>query len=1039
METAHRRDESTSSAASHAQHSDLRALIEHAAHLLPAQGPISVFIHHNTLHAFEDKTFEEAVVIGGQRFGCQPFLSEERFREELERGRILVADLRRVLEEDLGPGADASLVGLTTRLDLRMAMVQHLFAEPTDAELAWLLSETGALDHLRRDLPDDTRRLLIDRARVAHGRDRSVRALETLLVRDLWAACYAIASRAAPPPPPPRPRLDRLRDLIQVAVGVDTHDLVHPLMIRLAGAFLDQGIAYWSFPERDRGFYTAFLSLYADISAERWARDLREVLAEERAAASDPLSSVERSLAALGVQPDERESVVTSTLLALRGWAGMFWQVETRPDRMPVHVPLARLVDFLAVYLLLERGALRHVARVHLGHRGPLAELKPLLTSRVPPPPSRRVSARAGALFQVAQFLGLDGPSLSALDPTAADSLLREIEAFGGVERRRIFHLAYERRHRLETLDALAVFTRDAPPVAEPPAFQAVFCIDEREESIRRHLEEVEPRCETLGFAGFFGVAMYYRGVEDAHPVPLCPIVIRPDHEVEEVVEAGDELRAELRARGRRVVGRLSRGLEVGTRTFARGTLLTAVLGILAVVPLVFRVLLPRLTATIRRTGEGLMRAPKRTHLALDRRHEVHPHLGKHAGFTKDEMAAIVRGLLENTGLARRLAPLVLIVGHGSNSLNNPHESAHDCGACGGGRGGPNARAFAQMANDPEVRARLAAQGLEIPPGTWFVGSIHNTCDDVVIYFDADRVPPTHQAAFAQAKRALDTARAYNAHERCRRFESAASWLPPVLALAHVMARVEDLAQVRPEYGHATNAVCLVGRRHRTRGLFLDRRAFLVSYDPTAGGAPGGEDGTILARLLGAVVPVCAGISLEYYFSHVDPTGYGCGTKLPHNITGLLGVMDGAASDLRTGLPWQMVEIHEPVRLLMVIEAEVEVLQRVIAGNPTIAQLVKNRWVQIAALDPEGPWIRVLRNGVFEEHTPENTVLATAPSSAAWYRGRRDHLPCARITADVPAPAPPQVWNEPSVLADLAHHPFDEPSVIARIHRGEDL
>ena len=67
-------------------------------------------------------------------------------------------------------------------------------------------------------------------------------------------------------------------------------------------------------------------------------------------------------------------------------------------------------------------------------------------------------------------------------------------------------------------------------------------------------------------------------------------------------------------------------------------------------------------------------------------------------------------------------------------------------------------------------------------------------------------------------------------------------------------------------------------------------------------------------------MPVCAGISLEYYFSYVDNEGYGCGTKLPHNITGLIGVMNGHASDLRTGLPLQMVEVHEPVRILFVIE-----------------------------------------------------------------------------------------------------------------------
>ena len=104
---------------------------------------------------------------------------------------------------------------------------------------------------------------------------------------------------------------------------------------------------------------------------------------------------------------------------------------------------------------------------------------------------------------------------------------------------------------------------------------------------------------------------------------------------------------------------------------------------------------------------------------------------------------------------------------------------------------------------------------------------------------------------------------------------------------------------------------------------------------------------------MAAVVPVVAGISLEYYFSYVDPSGYGCGTKLPHNVTSLLGVMDGAQSDLRTGLPWQMVEIHEPTRLAIVVEGSRDRVARVVQGNPAIERLVRNRWIWLACLDAE--------------------------------------------------------------------------------------
>ncbi len=142
--------------------------------------------------------------------------------------------------------------------------------------------------------------------------------------------------------------------------------------------------------------------------------------------------------------------------------------------------------------------------------------------------------------------------------------------------------------------------------------------------------------------------------------------------------------------------------------------------------------------------------------------------------------------------------------------------------------------------------------------------------------------------------------------------------------------------------------------------------------------------------------PVCAGINLEYYFSYVDPAGWGCGTKLPHNITSLLGVMDGAASDLRTGLPWQMVEIHEPVRLLFVVECAAPVVLRVVEANPALQRLFGHGWVQLAALDPRTGEVRLLRGGAFSHYAPEQTELPQAESSAAWYRGWREHLEFAQ-------------------------------------------
>src|SRR4051794_37974905 len=77
----------------------LKEVIDHAAHLLPAQGPITVFIHHNTLHSFEDLPFSEAVLKGARTFGCHPYLPEDRYRQELLRGRIRFDELREVVAE----------------------------------------------------------------------------------------------------------------------------------------------------------------------------------------------------------------------------------------------------------------------------------------------------------------------------------------------------------------------------------------------------------------------------------------------------------------------------------------------------------------------------------------------------------------------------------------------------------------------------------------------------------------------------------------------------------------------------------------------------------------------------------------------------------------------------------------------------------------------------------------------------------------------------------------------------------------------------
>lgn len=1006
----------------------LRRAVDHAAHLLPAQGPITVFIHHNTLHAFEDLRFEEAVRRGGEVFGCQPYLTEERYRAELGRGRVRFDGLRAVLRTDLAARADDPVAGLCTRLDLRLAMLQYPVWTGPAAELDYFLAETQALRRVRADVSAAARGRFVAEGRRWVMRDLRGRSgagvpawagplfkrfgaaaieswdeptWEAFALEAMWQACLAGVGPlppAAPPPPPPA----RHRDLLLRATGADPDLWVNDLLVRFCAAFLDQGVAHWPLPDRADGLYRCFLRYYGDLGAPPagWLGDLTAEARRLLAGKVGPVEAVRESLDALGVAPAEWDEYLSATLLALRGWGGMVREVEARGDRVGHPIPAGSLVEFVAVRLLLDRVAAAHAARVEVGYAGPLCDLRAALRSHLPATPPPTAAQRAFPVFQLAQVLGWAPAELSRLTPGEWAQLVSEVEGFGGVERRRVFHLAYERRFRTQTLDALVLHWKDKvlpesfPVAPVRPRFQAVTCLDEREESFRRHLEEVSPDCQTFGAAGFFNVPMYYRGAADAYFVPLCPIVLTPGHWVEEQPCDGHEHAHRKQTRTRKAIGAASKGFQVGTRSAAAGALLTAAVGPLAAVPLVARILFPRLAARVGSWFGRSVLTPPATRLKLERQPE-HPPADKNGslGFTVAEMAERGARLLRDIGLVSGFSRLVFILGHGSDSLNNPHKSAYDCGACGGSPGAPNGRALAQMLNDPRVRARIADDGIRIPDDTWFVGGFHNTCDDSVTLADVDRVPDAHRAELARVRVDFDAACDRNAHERSRRFMSAPLEQSPADAHRHVENRSEDLAQVRPELGHATNAICVVGRRENTRGLYLDRRAFLTSYDPTQDDVAG----STLARLLGAAVPVCAGINLEYYFSHVDSQGYGCGTKLPHNVTALLGVMDGAASDLRTGLPWQMTEIHEPVRLLFVVETTPEVVFGIMGRIPLVGTLIRNGWVQFAVQHPETGDVQLFKDGAFHPYAPQSDEIPRAATSADWYRGWRDHLEFAAI------------------------------------------
>jgi uncharacterized protein YbcC (UPF0753/DUF2309 family) len=334
-------------------------------------------------------------------------------------------------------------------------------------------------------------------------------------------------------------------------------------------------------------------------------------------------------------------------------------------------------------------------------------------------------------------------------------------------------------------------------------------------------------------------------------------------------------------------------------------------------------------------------------------------------GFTVGEMAARVESLLRGIALVKDFASLIYVIAHGSSSANNPHHGAHDCGACSGRPGSVNARVFAFMANHPGVRDILRSKGIDIPETTQFVGGLHDTASDEIRFFDHRKLTAENKKAYLQHFEIFEKALDLNAKERSRRFASISTRMGISKIREAIRKRSVSLFEPRPELGHGTNTLCIVGRRAMTKGLFLDRRAFMNSYDYRTD-----PDGKLLQGIMKPLGPVCGGINLEYYFSRVDNYKLGAGTKLPHNVMGLIGVANSCDGDLRPGLPVQMIEVHDPVRLLIIVEHIPEVVLRTIQSVPEMYEWFINEWVHLVVVHPETGHFLYFRNGSFRQYEP---------------------------------------------------------------------
>jgi len=316
------------------------------------------------------------------------------------------------------------------------------------------------------------------------------------------------------------------------------------------------------------------------------------------------------------------------------------------------------------------------------------------------------------------------------------------------------------------------------------------------------------------------------------------------------------------------------------------------------------------------------------------------------------------RAALTTMGLGR-FSPLVVLCGHTSTTAANPYEAALRCGACGGHTGKPNARVLAAILNDAEVREALRddVAAIEIPPATLFLAAEHDTTSDTVVVLDPESIPSTHRERVDRLQGDLDAAGERHAAERCADLPGAPKPRSRRQARRHVVGRANDWAETFPEWGLAGNAAFVVGPRSMTFGLDLQRRVFLHSYDAALD-----RDGLALETILTAPLVVAQWINCQYYFSSTDPDLFGSGTKTVHNAIGTVGVLAGRTGDLRLGLPRQSVAVgdqlvHEPLRLLAVVQAPLVRVAAIIDRNPSLRDLVAGEWISVVArADTDDEW-----------------------------------------------------------------------------------
>ena len=720
-------------------------------------------------------------------------------------------------------------------------------------------------------------------------------------------------------------RIGKLRVVWKNKLHIDLNTLVHLNLFKLVGSYLDQGISSNHFPNDKKGLLNAISELEQNTFFEFFhSQRVKDLLFKKSRKIEDLLKIV------VGDESYYQQYLFDQQF-AHPGWSGMVAVIESKPETLH-EKKFINFEDFVYLELLLEIDALDKIYGVNKWQ--PISKL----TNQAP------IDILSGSEFNVEW------------------------------EVKKWWQQCFEFSFYDQVLLGLKEKATSVKSLDKTPTFQGLFCIDDREESLRRHIELIDDNCQTLGTPAHFNLPIFYRPSGGKFNTQVCPGGISPKHVI---IDASTSRKKKKDLH-----------FHKSSHNFLTGWMISQTLGFWSALKLFINIFKPTISPGHSSSFEHMSH---KSELVIENVNGEEKY-GLQIGFTSYEMKKIVINELQKTGLTKNFAPIVYLFGHGGSSTNNPYYAGYNCGACSGRPSSLNSRVFALMANRQDVRTYLKENGIYVPETTQFLGGLHDTTRDEIAYYDEHLLSQENQDRHINNKIVFKKALANNAKERARQFISIDTRKAAKEVHKEVRKRSVALFEPRPELNHSNNCLCIVGDRKLTKKLFLDQRAFLSSYDWKSDAS-----GQLLVTILNAATPVCGGINLEYFFSRVDNENFGAGSKLPHNVVGLFGVANGIEGDLRTGLPIQMVEVHDPLRLLMIVEQKPAIVRSVLDQNPATKEWYMNGWVNLAIIEPDSHEILIFKNGEFVSYTPIKVQLEKVKDMESIFETETENLPVLNL------------------------------------------